>query len=125
MTRLQGYATSLTAVDDIVSAYASAPVTPPPTVDERWTIFGSFDVPVPVLARIKVSGVNTGPAILYVKIFSPAGQDATLITVESGAEQLHFSQPFEFIPGVIYQIGCSYTGASGVGVIRTVSLVGP
>jgi hypothetical protein len=131
---LSNYAFNRQTTEEIVCAYSSAPVIPVPEVWDAptdlpgrapWTIFGSFVVPQGVRGKLQVSGINTGPAIMTVVLFAPERIDGTLVDITAGEEQLHFSEAYDFAPGIMYQIAVQYYGLSGVGLVRTVSLVAP
>ncbi len=128
---LSNYAFSKQAGEEIVSAYSSAPIIPTPVpsteggAQSPWTVFGSFVVPRGIRAKLQVSGINTGPAMMQVACYAPGRIEATVTDVTAGEEQLHFSNSYDFQPGVIYQLAVQYLGSSGLGLVRTVSLVTP
>jgi len=123
MTSLQGYATTVAPVTEIVCAYASAPYQPTAiAANAPWVVFGSFTVPIAVAARLCVAGLNTGPAVLTVAIYNPAQMSDSVLAVTSGVESECLSAPISLLPGVVYQIAAQYSGTTGLAVIRTASL---
>jgi hypothetical protein len=119
---LKGYATAVNQTNEVVCAYASAPYQPEPVADAPWVVIGSFTVPIAISARLVVQGLNSGPAVLSVALYGPALIDHSTTLVTNANEGLALSQSFDLLPGILYQIAVQYEGASGLGLVRTVSL---
>jgi hypothetical protein len=123
---LQGYATTVNQTNDVVCAYAAAPYQPAPAVsDAPWVVLGSFTVPENVSARLCVAGLNSGPAVLSVALYAPGLVAQSAVAVSSATDAEALSRPLDLAPNMNYQIAAQYLGASGVGVVRTVSLRAP
>jgi hypothetical protein len=123
MTTLQGYATTIVPVDEIVCAYASGAYEPAayPT-NAPNVVFGSFTIPVPISARLSVSACNSGPATLLVSLFADGVITSCQVYVTSGAEENFLTDFYDFVPGILYQLAAQYLGAASTASIRTVSL---
>jgi hypothetical protein len=120
---LKGYATAVNQTNEVVCAYASGPYMPSPIPDPSpWVVIGSFTVPIAVEARLCVSGLNTGVAVLSVALFAPGLVSSSATTVSSEFEAEALSQPISLLPSTVYQIAVQYLGLSGTAAIRTVSL---
>jgi hypothetical protein len=120
---LQGYATAVNQTNEVVCAYASSPYQPVPVATNApWVVIGSFTVPIAISARLVVQGLNSGPAVLSVALYGPALIDHSTTLVTNANEGLALSQSFDLLPGILYQIAVQYEGASGLGLVRTVSL---
>ena len=120
---LQGYATTTNPTSNVISAYSSAPYQSEPVAsDAPWVIIGSFRVPEAVTARLEALGLNTGPAVLSLAIYNPTQMAASVTAIVLPTEGLTRSNPVDFLPNITYQVAVRYLGASGIGLIRTVSL---
>jgi hypothetical protein len=124
---LQGYALTANPVADIACAYASSSVTLRAYDDGgRWTVIGSFKVPLTVRARLSVVGCVAGHAVCEVQLYNPAGMIESRVYVTAVQEQEYVSAAVDLVPGVLYQIAARvYTsGATNAdfGVIRVASL---
>ena len=112
--------------NEVVCAYASAPYEPVPAASNApWVVLGSFTVPVAVSAKLNVAGLNTGPAVLSVAVYGPELVENSTVVLVNAQEANVLSLPMQLVPGITYQIAVQYAGASGSGVIRTVSLGSP
>ena len=123
MTDLQGYATSLTAVDEVISAYSSSPYEPQAyTTNAPQVVFASFTVPAAVKARLVVLGLNTGPAVLTATLYADGVSTTCSVGITSAQEQAFYSANYDFTPGVLYQVAVAYLGSDGMAAVRNVSL---
>jgi hypothetical protein len=123
MTTLTGYATTIVAVNEIISAYASGAYEPLLfTSNAPQVVFGSFTVPELIAARLSVSGCNSGPATLLITLYADGVATACHVYVTSAVEELFLTAPYAFSPKVLYQICVQYLGSAGVASVRTVSL---
>lgn len=123
MTNLSNYALTTAPVLDVVCAYASTPYEPVATTpDAPWVVFGAFEVPRVVAARLVVIGTNSGPAALVVRLYEDGIATACQVQVTSDGDGTFYSAPFAFKAGSLYQLAAQYEGASGEACVRTVSL---
>ncbi len=123
---LAGYATTVNQTTEVVCAYASSPYQPTPVATNApWVVIGSFTVPLAIEANLNVAGLNTGPAVLSVAVYGPELVDNSTVVLANAQEANVLSSPMQLVPGITYQIAVQYEGASGFGVIRTVSLGSP
>ena len=123
MTSLQGYATSIAPVNEIISAYASGAYEPTPFASNAPdVVFGSFVVPSLVSARLAVSACNSGPATLIVQLFADGVATDCLVYITSATEQVFLTPFYDFAPGVLYQVAAQFVGTTSSASIRTVSL---
>ena len=123
MTSLQGYATSIAPVNEIISAYASGAYEPILFASNAPdVVFGAFTIPAAVSARLAVSACNSGPARLIVQLFADGVATDCLVYITAGSEQIFLTPFYDFAPTVHYQLIAQYLGASGQAAIRTVSL---
>jgi hypothetical protein len=90
-----------------------------------WVVIGSFTVPLAIEANLNVAGLNTGPAVLSVAVYGPELVENSTVVLANAQEANVLSSPMQLAPGITYQIAVQYEGASGSGVIRTVSLGSP
>jgi hypothetical protein len=124
---LQGYSLTVNPVADIACAYASSSVTLRAyDGGGRWTVIGSFKVPLVVRCRLSVIGQVAGHAVCEVQLYNPAGMIESRVTLSSTQETEQVSAAVDLVPGVLYQIAARvYTsGATDAdfGVIRVASL---
>ena len=123
MTSLQGYATSIAPVNEIISAYASGAYEPILFASNAPdVVFGAFTIPAAVSARLAVSACNSGPARLIVQLFADGVVTDCQVYVTSATEQIFLTSFYAFTPGVLYQLAAQFAGADGAASIRTVSL---
>ena len=123
---LKGYATAVNQTNEVVCAYASSPYQPVPVATNApWVVIGSFTVPLAIEANLNVAGLNTGPAVLSVAVYGPELVENSTVVLANAQEANVLSSPMQLAPGITYQIAVQYEGASGSGVIRTVSLGSP
>jgi hypothetical protein len=122
---LQGYATSVTPVNEIISAYAAAPYEPIPRASPSpWVVYGSFTVPENVTARLSILAINSGPAVLSVRLFDPTALSSVLVPA-TGKEAATVSGTYQLLTGKVYQIAVQFLGTEGKAAVRTVSLSAP
>jgi hypothetical protein len=123
---LQGYALTVNPVADIACAYASSSVTLRAYNTGRWTVIGSFKVPLAVRARLSVAGQVAGNAVCLVQLFAPRAVAASQVSVSATIEQEQVSAAVDLVPGTLYQIAVRVTASGATdadfAVIRQVSL---
>lgn len=126
MSKLSNYLLTLDTTTDVVAAYAAAPYEPVPVASNApQVVFGSFQVPSNVTARLLVSGLNSGPAVLTVTLYERGVATACTLTITGTQENVFYSSNFDFKVGSLYQVAAQYLGASGNAVVRTFSLGTP
>ena len=123
---LQGYALTVNPVADIACAYASSSVTLRAYDTGRWTVVGSFKVPLSIRARLSVVGQIAGDASCTVQLFAPRAVAGSSVILLNEVEAETVSAAIDLVPGTLYQIAArvSATGATDAdfAVIRVVSL---
>lgn len=123
MTRLSNYALTQQPATDVIAAYAAAPYEPvAKAVDAPWVVYGAFRVPQAISARLEVVGMNTGPAVLMVRVFEDGAATDAVVVVLADVDSTFYSPPFNFSVGKLYQIAVIYEGTSGVACVRAASL---
>lgn len=104
MTGLQGFATSLAPVNDIVCAYSTSPAQIPASLYSMWHVIGDFSVPQDVDARLSAIAFISEHCWIEIALFEPAKMAASVITFNSPQAVQKSSPAVHLVAGITYKI---------------------